>query len=177
MRKLSIGQIITTPQQRDAIHVAVAPVVAGIRLYPGDHVRIGEDGNATNHTDRPRVGIVDPFLTQPVERGESFWLFLFPNSVTNLRHDWAHPDFDTVKPAPSESEKWLRQFAEDCYMSYPRLLEAANLFLKYGEGYTINGHDTPERVFQDREEFWKHYEVVAGTPVQDKDQTFIGCSC
>lgn len=41
--KLGIGQIIATEQFRDAIHVAVAPVVAGEQLHPGDHVGLLQD--------------------------------------------------------------------------------------------------------------------------------------
>lgn len=50
MKELNIGQIITTEQSRDAIHIAVAPVVAGMRLQPGSHVMLdGGVAMQTNH--------------------------------------------------------------------------------------------------------------------------------
>ena len=38
MNTIKLGSLIDSEQQRDAIHVAVAPVVCGhVKLYPGDH--------------------------------------------------------------------------------------------------------------------------------------------
>lgn len=71
---------------RDAIHVAIVPTVAPERLFPGQHV------NANGFRHYP-VGIVDPYLTVPVEAGQTFFLFLYPGSVTSLRHVWTHPQF------------------------------------------------------------------------------------
>lgn len=96
-----LGKVIEGPAGRDAIHVAVAPVVAGVFLEPGQHVGLFADGTAK--PTKPHIGIVDPFLTQPVEKGERFWLFLYPNTVTSLRHVWTHPAFAPKAPTPRES--------------------------------------------------------------------------
>jgi hypothetical protein len=45
--------------------------------------------------DQP-IGVVDPFLVKPVEPGQRFWLFLYPGSITGLRHVWSHPAFAAV---------------------------------------------------------------------------------
>lgn len=83
--------------QRDAIHVALAPATAAVRLTPGQHVGLirSDDPNFVGPTDR-NIGIVDPFLTANVEAGQRFWLFLYPNSVTGLRHIWTHPAYTAV---------------------------------------------------------------------------------
>jgi hypothetical protein len=83
-------------RQRDAIHVAVAPVTAAERLVPGQHVGfVTADREHVGPLESQEncLGIVDPFLLQPVEQGERFWLFLYPNSITSLRHYWTHPAF------------------------------------------------------------------------------------
>ncbi len=83
----SIGHILVGDDYaRDAIHVAVAPVVALETLEPGQHVGLTPDGRARTLL-MPTVGIVDPFLRQPVKAGERFWLFLYPGSIASLRHE------------------------------------------------------------------------------------------
>jgi len=74
---------------RDAIHIAVIRRVAETRLFPGQHV--GIDGNPSGEKT---VGIVDPYLANTVMPGESFWMLLYPRTITGLRHVWNHPDFD-----------------------------------------------------------------------------------
>lgn len=88
---LGLGKIITTSQHRDSVHIAVCPVVAAETLFPGQHVGLTGGDHATGKG--PSVGIVDPFLTTRVKPGERFWLYLYPGSVTSLRHVWEHPAF------------------------------------------------------------------------------------
>ena len=90
-----LGQLIEDgDRRRDAIHIAVAPVTAAVRLAPGQHVGLVREGNLelVGPCDRP-IGVVDPFLTEPVEPGQRFWLFLYPGTITGLRHVWTHPAF------------------------------------------------------------------------------------
>lgn len=91
-------------RRRDAIHVAVAPVTAAGRLAPGQHVGfvspgetelVGVEGNP--------IGVVDPFLTENVQPGQRFWLFMYPNTVTSLRHVWTHPAFAPKVPAVAKT--------------------------------------------------------------------------
>lgn len=93
MKELKLGELITEPQNRDAVHIAVAPVIAVSKLAPGDHVGFIA-GNKVGRISAIRcVGIVDPFLRGEVNTGEQFWLYLYPGSITSLRHDWTHPAF------------------------------------------------------------------------------------
>lgn len=83
--------------KRDAIHIAVAPARAGERLNPGQPIRLDGCGYAWattwNNTTNPPIGIVDPFLQQPVEYAQAFWVAILPGTTKNLRHHWDHPSF------------------------------------------------------------------------------------
>ncbi len=104
MSDVKLGHLIETPQQRDAVHVAVAPVVAGEHLQPGDHVGI-VDGEAILDAVNT-IGVVDPFLRRQVDTGESFWLFMYPGSIKGLRHNWEHPLLDAPTESVKEDPDW-----------------------------------------------------------------------
>ena len=87
-----VGQIITDgDRRRDAIHVAVLPVKAGRYLTPGMRVGVVGKDPIVAFTSLEPIGVVDQFLQDGVKEGEWFWLFLFPGTVTSLRHYWTHP--------------------------------------------------------------------------------------
>ncbi len=99
MNEVKLGQLVEGDAHRDAVHVAVAPCVAGEWLEPGDRVFLGVANGrayllttAYPHTG-VGVGIVDPFLSAGIKEGERFWLCLYPGTVTSLRHVWTHPAF------------------------------------------------------------------------------------
>lgn len=113
----TLGTIIDENEKRDAIHLGVEPVQAGMDLRPAQHVFI-KDGKA--YSTRPRgkvsgkfVGIVDPFLTRVVNEGQRFWLIVYPRQITSLRHVWEHPDFpdsrETGYDAPQPTEEQLHK--------------------------------------------------------------------
>lgn len=118
---VTLGKLLTGGEKRDAIHIAIAPVVAGQRLAPGVQVGFLEDSKSGRvGIDAEPIGIVDPFLLQSVEKGQRFYLFLFPGTVTSLRHDWTHPAFTEAVHVPDpDSEKWLRKYAVDHYSYAP----------------------------------------------------------
>jgi hypothetical protein len=91
----TLGTIIDDTQKRDAIHLAVEPVQADEKLYPGQHIGLKHNGKA-GITGIPS-GIVDPFLSGPVFPDQWFWLVVFPRKITSLRHVWTHPAFDEKK--------------------------------------------------------------------------------
>lgn len=120
---------------RDAVHVAVVSTEAAEDLKPGQDV--GKDG-----TVKDPVGIVDPYIKGDIKKGERFWMFLYPRSITSLSHKWSHPSFEEdegvyVTPAQRlESEKWLREFAEKHYVTYDKLIKMANI--EDGERISFN---------------------------------------
>lgn len=92
----TLGTIIDiNKEKRDAIHLGVEPAVCGFRmLNAGDHIGFdNKDEAVSGHQGIKHVGIVDPFLTKPVQPGEAFWLIVYPRQITSLRHVWEHPDF------------------------------------------------------------------------------------
>ena|SRR3990167_8584641 len=184
---LNLGHLITTPQQRDAVHVAVAPVVAAQRLKPGMRIGLLADGRAADESDTKTIGVVDPFLLLPVEKGERFWMFLYPGSITSLRHDWTHPAFNGAQAAApaqqdkAESMKWMEQFADrhhshstDWYHGTGRdynadeIIEYAHEFLKTGDRHVQQGSESlRDAMYEDdtAAEFWKHFGIITGIDV------------
>ena len=176
-----LGMLVDGNPERDAVHIAVVAVTAGERLLPGNRIGI-VDGVATCHTTKV-LGIVDPFLTHMVCEKERCWMFLLPNTITSLKHNWTHPDFDaaTAEAPPlvstTASEKWLRDFCErsDC-PDYDTVIAAAtgkgekqwhDDYLHF-EGQDAHGEIPPE--------FWGHVEVVTGKKIKDR-ATYFSCSC
>ena len=98
----TLGMIHYKKEHRDAIHLAVDPVVAGESLQVGAKIGIiaGVAYRAgtkilveLNEVTVPCHGIVDPFLPRGPRKGESFWFVMKPREVRSLRHVWEHPDF------------------------------------------------------------------------------------
>lgn len=175
----NIGAEPAATEQRDAIHMAVAPVIAASTLVPGQRVGFLPDGRGA--AVQPFVGIVDPFLKTAVLEGQRFWLLVEPNTITSLRHQWSHPAFqgETESPTRSADEEWLRDFADDVYTPYERLMEGAAEELRHPGNYpVILDIDTPNRAYSDIGEFWKRYRNVTHANVPEGySNTFISCSC
>jgi len=171
---LKLGQLITEPRQRDAIHVAVAPVTAAERLLPG--MPCGLAGTRVNP-----IGIVDPFLKDMVEPAQEFWLFLYPNTITSLRHDWTHPAFEAGRISQDDhaakSNAWIENHAKELGLTADVLMENAESWLEYGEHFVQ--HDSQRwRDNFNSEEFWHHYEIVTQKAVPaDKKHSFYCCTC
>lgn len=174
MSELNLGRLITTEQHRDAIHIAVAPVVAAETLQPGDHVGLNAEGKADG--DAKHIGVIDPFLKSTVRAGSTVWLFLYPNTITSLRHEWIHPAFNGPQaPEMSESERWIRDFADRVSLHYNVVMNGAAEYVRSGEYLCFGGLLENEWV---PDEFWPHYENVTGKKVEEKDRgSFFTCSC
>lgn len=110
----TLGMFHYKEEHRDAIHLAVEPVVASQDLEVGQKIGIiydtkgagwaipsGDEYAAGYQDDNgmpvvkkaPFHGIVDPFLPRGPKAGERFWFIMNPRMVTSLRHVWDHPDF------------------------------------------------------------------------------------
>jgi hypothetical protein len=178
----TLGTIITDGG-RDAIHLAVEPVIAGEDLLPACHIGI-KDGKAYMTTVNIKaLGIVDPFITGKINEGQKFWLIVYPRQITSLRHVWEHPDFLQIEEAPKpnlesefdRSQAWITNFAEQIDQTYNRLMNAADNWVHYEE-YTYDNSESYKDHWDKFPEFWKHYEVVRGKAPKSKE-SFFTCSC
>lgn len=177
-----IGQLLPETAGRDAIHIAVAPVVAKERVSPGQNV--GVDGTSTC----PHVGIVDPYLVTDVLPGGRFFIFLYPGTINTLRHQWTHPEFDKEGPlirplsdARAEAKAWIAQHADELGLSMGRLMEHAKTWLEdpneWPEYVVEKGSEHWRNTF-DPDGFWPRYELLTGVTVREgRRESFFSCSC
>lgn len=180
-----LGELVAFDRPRDAVHIAVIPLVAAEELHPGWMVNVDEAGYAYKVADQYRsIGVVDPFIYGVVEKGQRFWALLRPGSVTGMRHQWTSADFPEMGvPATAEarsaSVNWLVSFAGDKVISYEAMVEGAIS----GEGATfgVDCHGTIAREFGEdvAQLFWDHMEVVTGRKftVSHRTGTPFSCSC
>jgi hypothetical protein len=182
----SLGKIITDPQGKDAVHIAVAPVVANQTLQPGQHVGFVESNAEAVGKSKQPIGIVDPFMRDAIHAGQRFWLFLYPGTITSLRHEWTHPAFGAVSATnDSDAEKAIRRIAEKMDIGYHSLMNGADEWLrthdgKWGGDYvTEYGSEHWRDTFPALSaEFWRNYEIVRGVTVpDDRKESFFSCSC
>lgn len=187
----TLGTIITDGG-RDAIHLAVEPVIAGELLCPGQDIGV-KNGKAYHNKDKyyahcdKYVGIVDPFLKQDILPGQKFWLVVYPRQITSLRHVWSHPDFEEkreeieVESELSEkeiSQNWINSFADRISQHPNSLMRAARDWELSGDYTYDNSESYKDASSEDWNEFWKHYEVVEGRIVNPQDKgSFFTCSC
>lgn len=105
MSQVELGQLRSGGEKRDAVHVAIYPMVCKEdTLMPGEYIRPEYHGceNAVTANSETAVGVVDPMLKRPLRRGDEFWMVLFPGTVQNLRHAWDHE----LLPNDGESEDY-----------------------------------------------------------------------
>lgn len=176
-----IGKLVEGRGDPDAIHVATMPVTAAETLRPGQHIGFKDEYRVTAAPVSPYklLGIVDPFLTADVAEGQRFFMLLYPNTITGLRHVWTHPDIaSNGLGVGTASERWLRDFADEVGADYHEMMAVASSHCdennRYGEylceGGKWEGQSTPE-------EFWTHYAAVTSkVPIHGPTGIF-SCSC
>jgi hypothetical protein len=183
----NIGQLTTPNANRDAIHVAIIPVISDEVLSAGAHVGVvsmSSMGVKVSRNAKTKIGIIDPFLKELyTSKNSACWLFLYPKTVTNLRHDWSHPDLDKEnfvnKSTQKEiSQNWLWDYARrhDNYNS-PRVAYETLIDNAYNGDIVYQGHDLHSiDELDSAEELMFHLSVVLGKKVTLDDFNY-GCSC
>lgn len=115
MSSVKLGTAPEANAGRDAVHVAIVPVRAlctiargaKVRLVQGCHDMAGPCG------DDDADGVVDPFMqSRSVKKGDWFWMCLFPETVTSLRHVWEHPRFPSTVEDSLSTEKVGQQIGQ-----------------------------------------------------------------
>jgi len=161
---------------RDAIHIAVAPVKASMHLLPGDHIGfVADDSELVGRNATNLLGIVDPFIKVGIKKGQRFFMYLYPNTITSLHHVWEHPAFSQARfPNPFYSKMWMHNYAKQYGFTGERMVRAATDYLDHGnrfsDGGTFEGESVPD-------EFWTHYERITGRIVTNDRDNFFSCSC
>jgi hypothetical protein len=163
---LKLGSYIEGEQHRDAVHIAVAPVVLDVESTPGDHVGFVEGSTElVTRTAKTKIGIVDPFLSACVlKKGARVWLFLYPGSITSLRHEWTHPAF--AKTNKEKSQEWMREWAKRQDMPYDLAIRA---------GHELSVFNYEDARYDIDNEWWAHWEAITGEKGQRGE--FFSCAC
>lgn len=174
---------------RDAIHLAVEPTIAGVRLRPGEHVKI--EGGFAVPAGHDATGIVDPFLDGLVQSGQRFWFVVLPRTITSLRHVWSHPAFpeeasyhvdadDHYVTDKAASEAWMRKWAmEHVSADYygdgnKHSEETAYAFaLEAGRSTHIGPYESARNYIDDA--WWTHWEAITGK--RGERGAYFSCSC
>lgn len=182
----TMGEVLPTDVGgRDAVHVAVLSVVASEIMYPGQDIGIKPMALQNNEyiaygDAEPFIGIVDPFIKVVVQKGERFWMYLYPRTITGLSHQWTHPAFEGttgIYSRPGDrlaSEKWLRDFCDRTSgPSYHTLMDAIENGQMDGDYLSIYGSDAHGEI---PDELWDHVEVVTGRKITNRPEYF-SCSC
>ena len=179
----SIGTLHDAEMPRDAIHIAVTPVVATTRIAPGEKISFVAGSTEKVAPSADGCGLADPFLNAPVYPGERFWMFMYPGSITSLRHDWTHPAFADGRLSIEDGEKaasvaWMIDFAEGYSFTLDEMIAAGRRYLKHGQ-YLYGKHDSGDLESESvPEHFWDHYQRITGEMVNSDDRgNFFTCSC
>jgi len=177
--KLGLGKIITTEQQRDAIHIAIAPITVAHDMAPGTHVGLDSNGHATNRVEES-IGVIDPFLESHALKGERCWLFLYPGTIKSLRHEWTHPAFTQeapFNPSKAVSEEWMRKWAMAHMSGYyggpKNEYDALAAAIRAGREHHVGPYEDARDYIND--EWWNHWEIITGEK-GDRDEYF-SCGC
>ena len=187
-----IGQKLSEDEtRRDAVHIAIMPVKCGEGgwLHRGETVRFdyGSKEVVGRCSMERAVGIIDPYLPiDGVAPGERCWMFMFPGTVTGMRHEWSHPALVPVsEPGPlSESELWLQGFADKWNFNYTQMIEQASTTPKPGNRNYITAdgidlHKSEDLGGEDHALFWQHLAQLTGKQFSNEHiERFVwSCSC
>lgn len=159
MSDVKLGTLPGSDVGRDAVHIAIVPLLLDSYAKPGDHVGWADADDFSDSKKRlvstyarTKFGIVDPFLVVPdktygLAPGTRVWVCLYSSSISSLRHVWSHPAFNdepAVVTPKSEAEQRMRDLAESLCVDYEDFLEMLQLgepMYFAEECYHLNEHE------------------------------------
>lgn len=170
---------------RDAVHIAVLPCVAAGRLSAGMPVKVNRVTGMAEYDIVQAVGIVDPFLSEPIFPGDKFFVWLTPNTITGLQHRWTHPVIDDmleedVSPITASRHgaiAKINECANACGVTFDFLIDAAKEYNENNET-THMGSNSQYSDYDDWKGFWRAFTTYTGETV--KDDTYwapFRCTC
>lgn len=156
----------TTPgpdAQRDAIHIAIIPVIAGGPLNRGSAVTLNSNGHAIIALDNIGIGLIDPFrLEDEVETGSRVWLLLYQAAHTGLE--------------ATEDQLWMSRYAIELGYTYSHVMDAAKKYIDTDGRECLFGGDNLDCVDLDPS-FWQHYKNITGRTGEGIMHSFFRCAC
>ncbi len=163
---------------RDAIHIAVICVVAGEDLLVGQDVSVEKSIAFGRSGSGGDIGVVDPFLELNLDKGDQFWLFLYPNTVTSMQHHWEHPSFNPQAIPPSgnygDPEGVSKRFLEALCATYGVRWSDFEYAYVEGEGIHMGENDSANDMKDDPDFLW-HFQNVFGKPPHEDG--YFSCAC
>ena len=180
----TIGQILSDKEdRRDAIHIAIMPVICDEDCYAGDAVMFvygSRELVKRTQEGQDSIGLIDPFLKKDhfrIPKGSKVWMFLHPGTVTGMRHQWIHPEVDTPVIIKGESETWLRRFADKWNFDYNQMVSEAQEDGGYVVARGKDLHSASELEPGDESAFWHHLECLTGKQFEIEHREKFGWSC
>lgn len=189
---VQLGKTLNGTEHRDAVHIAVVPVRVRGQMLPGEHVGLvdGEDFPTVTTFTKDPLGIIDPLLGRPLKDGEYCYLWLYPQTVTGMRHHWEHPSFpdkpagtafQVSSEAKAAAEGWLRAFANRYDLNFIDMVAGAKDFNKDGRYMMVgDNQDACDAMYEGENStlFWRYFEVYTGETVkEDTGGNFFRCAC
>lgn len=172
-----VGQKITgtKPVYRDALHVAIIPLVAGEDMSPGQKIKLKSPNTdiavkydpLKDNIHRDYIGVVDPMLHENVVMGERFYGFMKSGVVKGMRHHWDSNQFPTAGLFIKEEEedvhyKYLKQHCESNSLNLEQFLETCQT----DEDFMTTMRLEPDDYSMD-DVFWYHLEQYTGMEFED----------
>ena len=127
-KKTMLGKVPIELGIKDAVHTAIVSLRAGSPLNPGQRITLNEEREAVAGTENNSFGIADPFRTETILRGESFWGVMNMEDIPNVRHDWDHPQHTFEPPSLSvKRNQYIERYATAFGVSYESLMAACRV--------------------------------------------------
>jgi len=126
-----LGSVRAKDEGRDAVHIAVLTLQAkeNFTVPPIGNLWVNAEGDLS-YSSLMAVGIIDPFLQRGllVEKGDWYYVYLKPGSITGLRHVWDHAAFPETTPVVLTPHGEMIEAAKDRVRGF---CEHADMSLDY----------------------------------------------